>query len=87
MYQNSDNAVYVNYLYHHMRHRFTIVELLLVALEFFCLLRKHFGTSRFRSILNVNRCFQENTVIFLKDKDITLHMIAYMYFSSPEPKA
>ena len=37
-------AVYIsyfesNYLYHHMWHTFTIVELLLVALEFFFLLR------------------------------------------------
>ena len=50
----------LNHRYHHMWHTFTIVELLLVVLDFFLFAENTSGLVKFRSVLNV-KCFLENT--------------------------
>ena len=61
-----------------MRHAFTIVELLLVSVDFSVCL-EHFGNNQ---VLKCSKCQQmfSNLHILLKDNNITLHMSIYTYF-------
>ena len=61
-----------------MRHTFTIVELLLVSVDFFYLLEQ-FGNNK---VLKCSKCQQmfSSIHILLKDDDIALHLMAYTYF-------